>query len=121
MSHLTFSFLVLLKFTCLVTLFDRKLLVFKNSSNWPFLAFLINVARNVRCDFFCYFRTPCLCTLVYSVGYTLPFEFKTRVCNHFSTLVFELKRFLFNCFPPKKEFETFFKIVPFFKILDFIF
>ena len=63
----------------------------------------VNVARNVEFDFFCDFRIPCLCTLVYSVGYTLPFEFKTRVCNHFSTLVFELKRFLFNCFPPKKS------------------
>ena len=28
--------------TCLVTLFDRKLQLFKNSPNWLFLAFLIN-------------------------------------------------------------------------------
>ena len=33
---------VLLQLTCLVTLFDRKLEVFNNSSNWTFLAFLIN-------------------------------------------------------------------------------
>ena len=33
---------VLLKVTCLVTLFDRKLQVCKNLLNWPFLAFLIN-------------------------------------------------------------------------------
>ena len=48
MSHLNLSILafppifVLLKLTCLVTLFDRKLHVFKNSPNWPFLAFLMN-------------------------------------------------------------------------------
>ena len=34
------SIFVLLKVTCLVTLFDRKFQVFKNSSSWPFLAFL---------------------------------------------------------------------------------
>ena len=33
---------VLLKLTCLVTMVDRKLQVFKNSPNLPFLAFLIN-------------------------------------------------------------------------------
>ena len=74
---------VLLKLTCLVTLFDRKLHVFKNSPNWPFLPFLItfcleyyivtllwstqnvNVARfdrNVEWDFFCDFQTPWHCT-----------------------------------------------------------
>ena len=31
---------VLLKLTCLVTLFDRKLQFFKNSPNWPFLALM---------------------------------------------------------------------------------
>ena len=36
------SIFILLKLTCLVTLFDRKLDVFKNSPNWAFLAFLIN-------------------------------------------------------------------------------
>ena len=55
---------VLLKLTCLVTLFDRKLQVFKNSPIGPFLAFLstqnVNVARfarNVEWDFFCDFQT----------------------------------------------------------------
>ena len=33
---------VLLKLACLVTLFDRKLQVFKNSPKWTILAFLIN-------------------------------------------------------------------------------
>ena len=33
---------VLLKLACLVTLFDRKLQVFRNLPNWRFLAFLIN-------------------------------------------------------------------------------
>ena len=46
MSHLNFwilafstNFCVLLKLTCLVTLFDRKLYVFKNLPNWAFLVF----------------------------------------------------------------------------------
>ena len=44
MSHLIFfNFGIFYQFlTCLVTLFDRKLQVFKNSTNWPFLAFLMN-------------------------------------------------------------------------------
>ena len=62
---------VLFKVTCLVTLFDRKLQVFKNSpklaifgifndllSTW----FDLNAARfthNVEWDFFCDFQTPC--------------------------------------------------------------
>ena len=37
------TFFVLLKLTCLVTLFDRKLQVFKNSPNWTVLAFWINL------------------------------------------------------------------------------
>ena len=60
----------LLKLTCLVTLFDRKFQVFKNSPNWPFLAFFnillstqnVNVARfarNVEWDFFYDFQTQC--------------------------------------------------------------
>ena len=32
---------VLLKLTCLATLFDHKLQVFKSYKNWPFLAFII--------------------------------------------------------------------------------
>ena len=50
------QFLSYLKVTCLVTLFDRKLQVFKNFQN-------VNIARfacNVKCDFFCDFQTPCL-------------------------------------------------------------
>ena len=47
---------VLLKLTCLVTLFDRKLQVFKNSPNWPFFGISnellsiqnINLARFAR-------------------------------------------------------------------------
>ena len=36
----------------LVTLFDRKLQILKNSPNWPFLVLLI------KWDFFCDFQTP---------------------------------------------------------------
>ncbi len=54
----------LLKLTCLVTLFDRKLQVFKNSSKWTIFGILIELlstqnvnvarfARNVEWDFFC--------------------------------------------------------------------
>ena len=44
MSHLEFStnFYVLIKVTCLVTLFDLKFQVSKTRQNWPFLAFLMN-------------------------------------------------------------------------------
>ena len=42
---------ILLKLTFLVTLFARKLQVFKNSPKWT--------ARNVEWDFFCDFQTPC--------------------------------------------------------------
>ena len=76
MSHLNFSIFwhfspifVLLKLTCLVTLFDRKLQVFKNSSKWTIFGIFnqllstqnVNVARfarNVEWDFFCDFQTP---------------------------------------------------------------
>ena len=52
--------------TCLVTLFDRKLQVFKNSPNWPFLALLMNcypMKMKTTCSqcwmtFFCDFQTP---------------------------------------------------------------
>ena len=61
---------VLLKVTCLVTLFDRKLQVFKNSPKWIIFGIFnqllstqnVNVARfarNVEWDFFCDFQTPC--------------------------------------------------------------
>ena len=40
------SIFVLLKVTCLVTLFERKLQVFKISLNWPFLAFLSIFVRS---------------------------------------------------------------------------
>ena len=76
MSHLNISILVfssnfvLLKVTCLVTLFDRKHELFKNSPNWTIFGIFnellstqnVNVAyfaRNVESDFFCDFRTPC--------------------------------------------------------------
>ena len=60
---------VLLKLTCLVTLFDRKLQVFKNSPKWTILGIFnkllstqnVNVARfarNIEWDFFCDFQTP---------------------------------------------------------------
>ena len=58
---------VLLKLTCLVTLFDRKLQVFKNSPKWTIFGIFnlllstqnVNVARfarNVDWDFFCDFK-----------------------------------------------------------------
>ena len=58
----------LLKLTCLVTLFDRKLQVFKNSPKWTIFGIFnqllstqnVNVARfarNVEWDFFCDFQT----------------------------------------------------------------
>ena len=61
---------VLLKLTCLVTLFGRKLWVFKNSPKWTIFDIFnqllsiqnVNVARfarNVEWDFFCDFQTPC--------------------------------------------------------------
>ena len=54
--------------TCLVTLFDRKLQVFKNSPKLTIFGIFkellssqnVNVARfarNVKCDFFCDFQT----------------------------------------------------------------
>ena len=75
MSHLNFGnfsqIFVLLKLTCLVTLFDRKLQVFKNSSKWTIFGIFnellstqfVNVARfarNVELDFLCDFQTPLL-------------------------------------------------------------
>ena len=77
-------FFVLLKLTCLVTLFDRKLQIFKNSPKWTILCIFnqllsthnVNVARfarNVERDFFCDFQTPCLNTncliLIWYQGY----------------------------------------------------
>ena len=57
-----------LKVSCLVTLFDRKIQVFKNSpklNNFGIFNELLSTqivnaarfARNVECDFFCDFRT----------------------------------------------------------------
>ena len=62
---------VLLKLTCLVTLPDRKLQVFKYSPKWTIFGIFnlllsiqnVNVAgfaRNVVWDFFCDFQTLCL-------------------------------------------------------------
>ena len=72
MSHLRFSIFVLLKLTYLVTLFDRKLQVFKNSPKLTIFGIFnellstqnVNVARfarNVECDFFGDFQTLCQC------------------------------------------------------------
>ena len=55
---------VLSKLTSLVTLYDRKLQVFKSSPNWTIFGLStqnVNVARfarNVEWDFFCDFQTP---------------------------------------------------------------
>ena len=55
---------VLSKLTSLVTLYDRKLQVFKNSPKWTIFGLStqnVNVARfarNVEWDFFCDFQTP---------------------------------------------------------------
>ena len=62
---------VLLKVTCLVTLFDRKLQVFKNLQNWTIFGIcngllstqnvdVARCARNVEWDFFCDFQIPCV-------------------------------------------------------------
>ena len=75
MSHLIFLFwhfppiFVLLKLTCLVTQFGRKLQIFKNSPKWTIFGIfnllfstqnvsIARFARNVEWDFFCYFHTP---------------------------------------------------------------
>ena len=54
---------ILLKLTCLVTLFDRKLQVFKNLSKLIFFDENVNLARFARIiewDFFCDFQTLCV-------------------------------------------------------------
>ena len=74
MLHLQFfpPIFVLLKLTCLITLFDRKLQVFKNLPKWTIFGIfnqllsaqnvnLVRFARNVEWDFFCDFQTPCHC------------------------------------------------------------
>ena len=71
---------VLLKLTCLVTLFDRKLQVFKNSPKWTIFGIFnellstqnVNVARfarNVEWDFFCDFQTPWVCIYIFMVKF----------------------------------------------------
>ena len=69
---------VLLRLTCLVTLFDSKLQVFKNSPKLTIFGILFNellstqnvkiarFARNVEWDFFCDFQTPCERSFFYS-------------------------------------------------------
>ena len=47
---------VLLKLTCLVTLFDRKLQFFKNSPNWLFLAFLNSKCKRSSLRSQCWMR-----------------------------------------------------------------
>ena len=77
---------VLLKLTCLVTLFDRKLQVFENPPNWtifgifPYLLSTQHVnldrfARNAEWDFFCHFQTLWtwvvgLCAAFFLASYT---------------------------------------------------
>ena len=74
LGHFLPSF-VRLKVTCHVTLFDRKLQVFKHSPKWTVFGIYnellstqnINVARfarNVKCDFFCDFQTLCITNLM---------------------------------------------------------
>ena len=61
-------------FAFLVTLFDSKLQVFKNSPKLTIfnqLLFTKNV--NVECDFFCYFQTPCLFLILQGVKNQLIF------------------------------------------------
>ena len=55
LSHFPFLSLV----TYLVTLFNRKLKVVKNSSIWPFFGIFIELLStgNVKWDFFCDFQT----------------------------------------------------------------
>ena len=64
-----FTNFVFIKLTCLVTLFERKFQVLKNSPNWPFFFIsnellstqYLNVAcfaRNFEWDFFGDFQTP---------------------------------------------------------------
>ena len=68
------QFLSYHKLPCLVTLFDRKPKVFKNSPNWTIFGTFnlllstqnVNVARfarNVECDFFSEFQTLWCCTI----------------------------------------------------------
>ena len=63
------NFYVLIKVTCLVTLFDCKLQVFKNSPKWTIFGIfnkvlanqnvnVTRIARNVECDFLGDFQTP---------------------------------------------------------------
>ena len=57
--HFPPIFVVQLKLTCLVTLFDRKLQIFKNSPNTQNVN-VARFARNVEWYFFCDFQTPCI-------------------------------------------------------------
>ena len=73
------SIFVLLKLTCLVTLFDRKLQFFKNSPKLTYFGIFnellstqnVNVAhfaRKVEWDFFCNFQTLCILSRIWSEG-----------------------------------------------------
>ena len=96
-------FFVLLKVTCLVTLFDRKLQIFKNSPKLTILCIfkqllsnqIVNIARfarNVECDIFGDFQT--LCWIVFMEG-NLGFK-SGGTCNHHHNLMafcrFEIPR-----------------------------
>ena len=76
---------VLLNLTRLVTLFDRKLQVFKNSPKWTIFGIFnlllstqnVNVARlapNVEWDFFCEFQTPWLFSFFKELMFTFLLE-----------------------------------------------
>ena len=97
-SHLNFYFWHFPpNLSCLVTLFDRKLQIFKNSPKWTILGIFnkllstqnVNVARfahNVEWDFFCDFQTPCP-RLLFSLRKTISTTFVlfTSFYNFFPT------------------------------------
>ena len=107
LHHLNFGifhqFLVLVKLTCLVTLFERKPQVFKNSPkltifgifNWLLSTQNVNVARfalnveSVERDFFCGFQTPCR-TLHYMMDYS--FSFSSRNGRHLTNVRWKCER-----------------------------
>ena len=99
---------VLLKLTCLVTLFDRKLQIFKNSSkqtifgifNWLLSTQNVNVARyarNVEWDFFYSFQTPWMMVFQYDqCHFSSKYYEKIFLTHHFGINVGKVDRFLAN-------------------------
>ena len=109
LSHLNFWILafppifVLLKVTCLVTLSDRKLHIFKNSSTWTIFGifYLLLSTQNVnvaRCSLrsqcwmrlFLWFsntlhcKNPCTCYKKTNSGYSTTFQVKLIECRRIS-------------------------------------